>query len=182
MKNIKIISITSCVSIFLLTLALLTINNTFSLVNGEKKWDIHFESDNTNTYIDETRIDFYKDLTVGEDYNLDLDIVNDGDYNASLVKILSSELKDYKLDDSDYTYDDFITYSISYVEDNNVNSIKSSNNIATFDNLKKNTKNKIRINVRYDINKLDSQRIEYLKNHNNKLNISLYLQLDYNQI
>ena len=30
--------------------------------------------------------------------------------------------------------------------------------------------------------KLDNQRIEYLKNHNNKLNISLYLQLDYNQI
>ena len=58
MKNIKIISIISCVSIFLLTLALLTINNTFSFVSGEKKWDIHFESDNKNTYIDETRIDF----------------------------------------------------------------------------------------------------------------------------
>ncbi len=182
MKNIKIISITSCISIFLLTLALLTINNTFSFIYGEKKWDIHFESDSTNTYIDETRIDFYKDLTVGEDYTLYVDIVNDGDYNGEIAKVLTSNLKDYKLDDSDYTYDDFITYTINYVEDNNTNSIKASDKVTSFDNLKKNTKNKIRIDVRFDINKLDSKKIEYLKNHNNKLNISLYLQLDYNQI
>ena len=182
MKNIKIISVISCVSIFLLTLALLTINNTFSFTNGEKKWDIHFESESKNVYIDETRIDFFKDLSIGDTYTLYVDVVNDGDYNGEIAKILSSNLRDYKIDDSDYTYNDFITYKISYEEDNDINSIKKDNKVSVFDNLKKNTRNKIRIDVTFDINKLNDQKLEYIRNHKNKLNISLYLQLDYNQI
>jgi hypothetical protein len=182
MKNIKWISLTTCVSIFLLTLALLTINQTFSLNNGDNKWDIHFESSSNNVYIDETRIDFYDSLTVGENYTLYVDVVNNGNYNSEISKVLTSDLKEYKLDDSDYTYDDFITYSISYDEDNDTNSIKSLNKVSTYDLLKANTKNKIRIDVRYDINKLDNEKLEYLKNHDNKLNISLYLQLNYKQM
>ena len=182
MKNIKWISITSCISIFLLTLALLTINNTFSFSSTEGKWDVHFESTNESVIIDDTRIDFYNTLKVGETYKLDVDVVNKGNYNAEIYKVIPADLKQYKLEDSDYTLDDFLSYSYNYEEDNNINSIKSSSKVSTFDILKANTKNKIAIEVKYDITKINNEKLEYLKNHDNKLNFSLYLQLNYKQM
>ena len=114
MKNIKWISITSCISIFLLTLALLTINNTFSFSSIEGKWDVHFESANESVIIDDTRIDFYNTLKVGETYKLDVDVVNNGTYNTEIYKVIPADLKKYKLENSDYTLDDFLSYSYNY--------------------------------------------------------------------
>lgn len=174
MKNIKVISITTCVSIFLLTLALLTINKTFSFDNNDSKWDVHFETDNENVIIDDTRIDFYNTLKVGETYTLYVDVVNDGDYDSQIYKVLKSNLKDYSLEDSTYTYDDFLTYSVLYED--------SLEKVNTFDSLSQKSKKRIRVDVRYDISKLDEKKYEYLRSHDNKLNFSLYLQLNYKQM
>jgi hypothetical protein len=182
MKNIKLISIMSCISIFLLTLALLTINNTFSFNEDIKKWDIHFETDNNNVIINDSRVDYYTSLEYGNTYSLTLDIVNDGDYNGELFNILKTSLEDMKIDDSKYTYDDFLTYSITYDKDSDENTIKKHDKVSTFDALKSGTKNTIRIDIRYDENKMNQEKKDYLNSHENKLNINLYLQLAYKQV
>ena len=174
MKNIKVISLTTCVSIFLLTLALLTINKTFSFEKNDSRWDVHFETDNEFVIIDDTRIDFYNTLKVGENYTLYVDVVNDGDYDSQIYKVLKSNLKDYSLEDSTYTYDDFLTYSVLYED--------SLEKVNTFDSLSQKSKKRIRVDVRYDISKLDEKKYEYLRSHDNKLNFSLYLQLNYKQM
>jgi hypothetical protein len=64
MKNVRVISIISCISIFLLTLALVTINQTFSFNEDSKKWDIHFESDNSEVIINDSRVDYYTKIGI----------------------------------------------------------------------------------------------------------------------
>ncbi len=182
MKNVRVISIISCISIFLLTLALVTINQTFSFNEDSKKWDIHFESDNSEVIINDSRVDYYTTLEYGNTYSLLLDVVNNGDYNAEIYDVIKSDLEDMKIDNSRYTYDDFITYSITYDKDSNVNSIKKHDKVSTFDALKSGSKNKIRVDVRFDEDKLNDEKKEFLNNNGNKLNINLSLQLAYKQV
>lgn len=172
----------SCFSILLLTLALVTINKTFSFDDSEKKWDIHFESDNSNVIINDSRVDYYTTLEYGNTYTLLLDIVNNGDYNAEINNIMKTSLDDMKIDNSMYTYEDFITYSVTYDNDSEVNSIKKLDKVSTFDALKSNTKNKIRIDVRYNEEKLTKEKKEFLSKHDNKLSFNLSLQLAYKQV
>ena len=91
MKNVRVISIISCISIFLLTLALVTINQTFSFNEDSKKWDIHFESDNSEVIINDSRVDYYTTLEYGNTYSLLLDVVNNGDYNAEIYDVIKSD-------------------------------------------------------------------------------------------
>ena len=99
---------------------------------------------------------------------------SDGDYDSQIYKVLKSNLKDYSLEDSTYTYDDFLTYSVLYED--------SLEKVNTFDSLSQKSKKRIRVDVRYDISKLDEKKYEYLRSHDNKLNFSLYLQLNYKQM
>lgn len=172
----------SCFSILLLTLALLTINKTFSFNDVEKKWDIHFESDNKNVIINDSRVDYYTTLEYGSTYTLLLDIVNNGDYNAEINNIIKTSLEDMKIDNSKYTYEDFITYSVTYDKDSEVNSIKKLDKVSTFDVLKSKSKNIIRIDVRYNEEKLTKEKKEFLSKHDNKLSLNLSLQLAYKQV
>ena len=71
---------------------------------------------------------------------------------------------------------------ITYDKDSNVNSIKKHDKVSTFDALKSGSKNKIRVDVRFDEDKLNDEKKEFLNNNDNKLNINLSLQLAYKQV
>ena len=182
MKNIKLISITSCISIFLLTIALLTINRTFSLNSNEKKWDIHFESNSSDVLINESRVDYTASVEYGSTYSLVLDIVNNGDYNAEIYKVIKTKLSDMKIPNSNYSYDDFFSYSITYENDNTTNGIKKLDRVSTLDLLNAKTTNKIRVDIRYDNEKIDEKKKDFLKQNNNTIKLNLFLQLSYEQI
>ena len=182
MKNIKLISITSCLAIFLLTVALLTINQTFSLNYNEKNWDIHFKTDSKDVIVNGERIDYYADVEYGKNYSLVLDVVNNGDYDADIYRVMKTDFSDMKIGNSSYSYDDFFSYSITYENDNTQNNIKKLDKLSTLDVLKAKTSNKIRIDIRYDNEKIDEKKKEFLNQNNNTIKLNLFLQLSYKQI
>lgn len=188
MKNIKLISLLSCVSIFLLTVALLTVNSTFSLGEDSINWNINLKTDEENVIIDDTRIDFFKTLGINETYSFELDVNNDGNKDAKILRAIKSDLSEYVVGTSTttnktYYLKDYIRYTVTYLEDNKANDIHANDKVQTFDYLKKNTTNKIKIEVSFKSEDITPDELSVLNafNANDTLDISLYLHLDYTE-
>ena len=189
MKNVKIFSLLSCISIFLLTVAVLTVNNTFSLEDDEANWNISLYTTEENVIIDKTRIDFYKTLGINESYSFELDVINGGNKDAEILRAIKSNLSDYVVGTSSttnktYYLSDYIKYNVTYLETNKTNDVFSNDKVQSFDHLKANTTNKIKVEISLSGNDVTQDELSVLHslNESNKLDISLYLHLDYTEL
>lgn len=167
-------------SSILLAVAFFTISNSFSLPGAKtvyNDWDVHFTEPITQgaegkTVVTNDKIDINVSLkNRGDTYQIFTDLENAGDINARITGINMTDLSNMKVGTSDitgktYYYSDYVSFTVSYLNNNQINNIIVDTPIKIGDTINRKTKNGILITVKYkDFNRLTEDQIEVLKSN-----------------
>ncbi len=188
MKNIKVLSMISCVAIILLTVAIITLNSTFSLPENDN-FKVVLNTDEERVFIDGTRIDFFHTLKIDEKYSFTIDVTNKGNIDTEIFKAIKSNLSDYVIGTSEktnntYRLSDYITFNVYYESDNEENGIHKNDRLNTYDYLKKGTTNKIKVDLEMKREDVTQDEVRVLRDTFKKesIDFSLYLQLVFTEL
>ena len=188
MKNIKVLSMISCVAILLLTVAIITLNSTFSLPESEN-FKVVLNTDEERVFIDGTRVDFFHTLGINEKYSFTIDVINKGNIDAEVFKAIKSNLSDYVVGTSaktnnTYKLSDYITFNVYYESDNETNGIHKDDRLNTYDYLRKGTTNKIKVDLEMKKDDVTQDEMRVLRDtfKRESIDFSLYLQLVFTEL
>ena len=188
MKNIKVLSMISCVAILLMTTAIVTLNSTFSLSENDK-FKVVLSTDEERVFIDGTRVDFFYTLGVNEKYSFTIDVTNKGNIDAEIFKAIKSNLSDYVVGTSSktnntYRLSDYITFNVYYESDNEENGIHKNDRLNTYDYLKKGTTNKIKVDLEMKREDVTQDEMRVIRDifKRESIDFSLYLQLVFSEL
>lgn len=195
-KNINKYIWACCITAFtLLLIAVITVNNTFSVdVANEtsKKWDVYFSEPmklkgEGNVIVSNDKLDVGVNLSSGEEYRILTSINNDGDFDAKLNNFKVTNLPKIKVGSSAktgniYYMSDYIVVKSCYTSNNEVNKIREEAPMSNNDLLKFGTKNEVYVSVKMRDDLTEDQKYvlsEYYPS--GKLNLNITINAVYQQ-
>lgn len=189
LKNSNLIISRLCaIASILLVIAVITINNSFSINYNRdsiKKWDVYF----VEPYIVGTssnRVIVNNDIlnidvnlaSPGEEFQVFTSLNNDGDFDAYLALLDKTDLsKIFVSPSNEYKISDFVDYDIIYQDADTNNVILENQSLKKGDILNKQTRQRVIVTIKYkDIESLSEDKIKFLNDRGTtelKLNLSI---------